>query len=105
MPAQKPEPVRPIRALLRGLDALAELSAEAGLTVSETARRARLPRTTAYRVLETLRLGGYVTRDEAELYRATAKGELLKTGGRARRFAPETANGQSANGHGPADAS
>jgi sugar-specific transcriptional regulator TrmB len=63
------EPVRPIRALLRGLEALAALQSGDGLTVTETARRAKLPRTTAYRVLETLRLGGYVIRDDSDRYR------------------------------------
>lgn len=77
MHAVKSEPVRPIRALLRGLQALAALTAGEGLTVTETARRARLPRTTAYRVLETLRLGGYVERDSDDRYRATAKAAEL----------------------------
>jgi IclR helix-turn-helix domain len=62
------EAVRPIRALLRGLEAIAVLSASRGLTVTETARRAKLPRTTTYRILETLRSGGYVTRDEHDRY-------------------------------------
>jgi DNA-binding IclR family transcriptional regulator len=73
MRVTKAEPVRPIRSLLRGLDALGALINADGLTVTETARKAKLPRTTAYRVLETLRLGGYVMRDENDLYRATEK--------------------------------
>jgi len=80
MNATKPEPVRPIRALLRGLQALAALTAGEGLTVTETARRARLPRTTAYRVLETLRLGGYVERDADDRYRSTPKAAELALG-------------------------
>lgn len=68
MPTASSDPVRPIRALLRGLQALSVLSETDGLTVTETARRARLPRTTAYRILETLRSGGYVTRDEQDRY-------------------------------------
>lgn len=62
------EAVRPIRALLRGLEAMAVLSCSRGLTVTETARRAKLPRTTTYRILETLRAGGYVLRDENDRY-------------------------------------
>lgn len=75
-----PEPVRPIRALLRGLQALSVLDPNDGLTVSETARRAKLPRTTVYRILETLRHGGYVARDESERYISTAKAGLLLDG-------------------------
>lgn len=77
MAGVKPDPVRPIRSLLRGLDALAALSGADGLTVTETARKARLPRTTAYRVLETLRLGGFVERDGDDRYRATEKAKSL----------------------------
>jgi len=62
------EAVRPIRALLRGLQAMAALKGSRGLTVTETARRAKLPRTTTYRILETLRTGGYVLRDEHDRY-------------------------------------
>lgn len=85
MQAASQEPVRPIRALLRGLDALAVLSTSRGLTVTETARRARLPRTTAYRILETLRAGGYVARDEHDRYvlvgeAAAANGAQLGNG-------------------------
>ncbi len=68
MQSANQEAVRPIRALLRGLEALAVLSASRGLTVTETARRAKLPRTTTYRILETLRAGGYVIRDEHDRY-------------------------------------
>jgi DNA-binding IclR family transcriptional regulator len=67
------EAVRPIRSLLRGLDVIAALSEGDGLTVTETARRVRLPRTTTYRVLETLRSGGYVLRDDMDRYRPTER--------------------------------
>jgi hypothetical protein len=76
------EPVRPIRALLRGLEALAVLSNSRGLTVTETARRARLPRTTAYRILETLRAGGYVARDEDDRYILAAEASAAANGAR-----------------------
>jgi IclR family mhp operon transcriptional activator len=48
------ESTRPIRALMRGLDALTVLNSRDGATVSEVAQEIRLPRTTVYRILETL---------------------------------------------------
>jgi IclR family mhp operon transcriptional activator len=54
---------RPIRALVRGLDALTFLNSRDGATVSEIARAVSLPRTTVYRILETFCEAGYVTRD------------------------------------------
>jgi DNA-binding IclR family transcriptional regulator len=80
MSAPKSEPVRPIRALLRGLAAMAALRDGAALTVTDVARRARLPRTTAYRVLETLRQGGHVDRDAQDRYHLTALGAALDAG-------------------------
>ncbi len=77
MSGAKSDPVRPIRSLLRGLDALAALGGADGLSVTETARRARLPRTTAYRILETLRLGGFIERDANDLYRLTIKAAIV----------------------------
>jgi IclR family mhp operon transcriptional activator len=66
------EPVRPIRALLRGLEALRALNGQDGMTVTEVAERARVPRTTAYRILETLCQGGFVVRDTMDdRYRPT----------------------------------
>lgn len=63
---------RPIRALIRGLDALRVLNLRNGATVSEVASEIRLPRTTTYRVLETLCEAGYVFRDPADdRYRLT----------------------------------
>jgi IclR family transcriptional regulator, mhp operon transcriptional activator len=63
---------RPIRALSRGLDALTVLNLRDGATVSEVAREIRLPRTTVYRILETLCNSGFVYRDCAdERYRLT----------------------------------
>jgi IclR family mhp operon transcriptional activator len=57
---------RPIRALMRGLDALNALNLRDGATVSEVAQEIHLPRTTAYRILETLCDSGYVSRDPAD---------------------------------------
>jgi IclR family transcriptional regulator, mhp operon transcriptional activator len=63
---------RPIRALMRGLDALTILNLRDGATVSEVAHEIRLPRTTVYRILETLCASGFVFRDTAdERYRLT----------------------------------
>jgi IclR family mhp operon transcriptional activator len=66
------ESTRPIRALMRGLDALTILNLRDGATVSEVAQEIRLPRTTVYRILETLCNAGFVFRDPADdRYRPT----------------------------------
>src|SRR5512145_1262981 len=67
-----PDSTRPIRALIRGLDALTLLNLRNGATVSEVAGEIRLPRTTTYRILETLCHAGYVFRDPSDdRYRLT----------------------------------
>jgi IclR family mhp operon transcriptional activator len=72
---------RPIRALMRGLEALTVLNLRDGATVSEIAREIRLPRTTAYRILETLCDAGFVFRDAAdEHYRLTILVRNLSAG-------------------------
>ncbi|HUN25347.1 MAG TPA: helix-turn-helix domain-containing protein [Steroidobacteraceae bacterium] len=66
------ESTRPIRALMRGLDALAVLNRRDGATVSEVTSEIKLPRTTTYRILETLSQAGYVYRDSTDdRYRLT----------------------------------
>src|SRR3569833_454139 len=60
------ESTRPISALVRGLDALPTLNQRNGATVSDIAHQIRLPRTTSYRILETLTHAGYVYRDPAD---------------------------------------
>lgn len=66
------ESTRPIRALIRGLDALTVLNLRNGASVSEVAQDIRLPRTTTYRILETLSHAGFVYRDTADdRYRLT----------------------------------
>jgi IclR family mhp operon transcriptional activator len=66
------ESTRPIRALMRGLDALTVLNLRDGATVSEVAQEIRLPRTTVYRILETLCNAGFVVRDASDdRYRLT----------------------------------
>jgi IclR family transcriptional regulator, mhp operon transcriptional activator len=72
---------RPIRALSRGLDTLTVLNLRDGATVSEIAHEIRLPRTTVYRILETLCNAGFVYRDTAdERYRLTIRVRGLSDG-------------------------
>jgi IclR family mhp operon transcriptional activator len=75
------ESTRPIRALMRGFDALTVLNLRDGATVSEVAQEIRLPRTTAYRILETLCNSGFVLRDPADdRYRLTVRVKALSSG-------------------------
>jgi IclR family transcriptional regulator, mhp operon transcriptional activator len=76
------ESTRPIRALVRGLDALTTLNLRNnGATVSEIAQQIRLPRTTTYRILETLTHAGYVYRDPTDdRYRLTIRVHCLADG-------------------------
>jgi IclR family mhp operon transcriptional activator len=75
------ESTRPIRALTRGLDALTVLNLRDGATVSEVAHEIRLPRTTVYRILETLCNAGFVFRDPADdRYRLTLQVRQLSEG-------------------------
>src|SRR5476651_172140 len=75
------ESTRPIRALMRGLDALTVLNLRDGATVSEVAQEIRLPRTTVYRILETLCDARFVTRDAADdRYRLTIMVRALSGG-------------------------
>jgi IclR family transcriptional regulator, mhp operon transcriptional activator len=66
------ESTRPIRALNRGLDVLTELNRLDRAAINTLANAVGLPRTTTYRILETLRLAGYVERDaHDDCYRPT----------------------------------
>jgi IclR family mhp operon transcriptional activator len=57
---------------MRGLDALQILNLRNGATVSEVVQETRLPRTTVYRILETLCDSGFVQRDSSDdRYRLT----------------------------------
>src|SRR5258705_218035 len=67
------ESTRPIRALMRGLDALTFLNLRDGATVSEVAQEIRLPRTTVYRILETLCNAGFGLRGPAPNYSACSQ--------------------------------
>jgi IclR family mhp operon transcriptional activator len=75
------ESTRPIRALIRGLDALTVLNSRDGATVSEVAQEIRLPRTTVYRILETLCAAGFIFRDASDdRYRLTVMVRALSGG-------------------------
>ncbi|HLW24961.1 MAG TPA: IclR family transcriptional regulator C-terminal domain-containing protein [Steroidobacteraceae bacterium] len=75
------ESTRPIRALIRGLEALTVLNLRDGATVSELAQEIRLPRTTVYRILETLSNAGFIARDAGDdRYRLTARVRSLSGG-------------------------
>lgn len=75
------ESTRPIRALSRGLEVLTALNRLERAAINTLAGAVRLPRTTTYRILETLRLAGYVDRDEQDdCYRPTIKVRSLSEG-------------------------
>jgi len=72
---------RPIRALNRGLDVLTELNRLERAAINTLANAVDLPRTTTYRILETLRLAGYVERDpHDDCYRPTIMVRALSDG-------------------------
>jgi IclR family mhp operon transcriptional activator len=67
--------------LIRGLEALTVLNVRDGATVSEVAQEIRLPRTTVYRILETLANGGFVVRSSSDdRYRLTLRVRSLSGG-------------------------
>jgi len=66
------------RTVERALGLLAEVCAEGSITLSECARRAQLPASTALRLLRTLEGGGFVTRDHDGAFRAG--GRLIQLG-------------------------
>ena len=75
------ESTRPVRALSRGLDVLTELNRLERAAINTLAQAVRLPRTTTYRILETLRLAGYVDRDaHDDCYRPTIRVRALSDG-------------------------
>lgn len=75
------ETIRPIRALNRGLEALTVLNTRDGATVAEIAQELRLPRTTVYRIVETLCNEGFIARDEGDdRYRLTIHVRALSEG-------------------------
>lgn len=62
MNPRNPNPYSPVRGLERGLTVLKALSEMGEGTSAQVAKTTGLPRPTAHRLLETLRLAGYVTR-------------------------------------------
>jgi IclR family mhp operon transcriptional activator len=75
------ESTRPIRALNRGLEVLTELNRLERAAINTLASAVGLPRTTTYRILETLRLAGYVERDSHDdCYRPTIMVRALSDG-------------------------
>lgn len=79
--AEARESTRPIRALNRGLGVLTELNRLERAAINTLASAVDLPRTTTYRILETLRLAGYVERDpHDDCYRPTIMVRALSDG-------------------------
>src|SRR3984957_19724813 len=75
------ESTRPIRALNRGVDVLCALNRLERAAINILANAVGLPRTTTYRILETLRLAGYGERDpHDECYRPTVMVRTLSDG-------------------------
>ena len=75
------ESTRPIRALNRGLEVLTELNRLERAAINTLASAVGLPRTTTYRILETMRLAGYVERDpQDDCYRPTIMVRALSDG-------------------------
>ena len=75
------ESTRPIRALNRGLEVLTELNRLERAAINTLANAVGLPRTTTYRILETLRLAGYIERDaHDDCYRPTIMVRALADG-------------------------
>jgi IclR family transcriptional regulator, mhp operon transcriptional activator len=81
-PAPTPrQPTRPIRALSRGLEVLAELNRRERAAIHTLSSAVRLPRTTTFRILETLRSAGFVERDpHDDCYRPTVHVRSLADG-------------------------
>src|SRR5271154_5728569 len=81
-PAPSPrQPTRPIRALSRGLEVLAELNRRERAPIHTLSSAVRLPRTTTFRILETLRFAGFIERDvHDDYYRPTVHVRSLADG-------------------------
>jgi IclR family mhp operon transcriptional activator len=74
------ESTGPIRALHRGLAVLTELNKLERAAIHTLAAAVDLPRTTTYRILETLRTAGFVQRDAHDWYRPTVRVRALSDG-------------------------
>ncbi|MDX2223925.1 MAG: helix-turn-helix domain-containing protein [Rhodospirillaceae bacterium] len=72
---------KPIQSTLRSLDVLTALNRANDSTVAQITAAVRLPRGTVFRILETLRRGGFVRRADATgRYRLTEKVRWLSDG-------------------------
>ena len=75
------DPVRPVRALMRGIDILQALNRHPNATVTDIANAVGLPRTTTYRILETLCALDLAIREVGgDQYRLTARVLSLSDG-------------------------
>lgn len=73
--------IEPVQSLEKGLEVLALLNRRSETSVAEVARGAKLPRTTALRLLETMRNLGYVDRGgRSKRYRLTIRVRSLSDG-------------------------
>lgn len=83
---------RNVRALSRGLVLIGELNASGPSNVVQLAKRTGLNRTTCYRLLDTLREGGYVTFDETNaLFGLTPQVRTLSEGVSSRDLSSQAA--------------
>ena len=83
---------RNVRALSRGLVLIGELNASGPSNVVQLARRTGLNRTTCYRLLDTLRVAGYVTFDETNaLFGLTPQVRTLSEGVSSRDLSSQAA--------------
>jgi len=79
-PRKKGTKPKLVKSLLKGLGCLALVNRNDGLNVAQLAQQLGVPKSTAYRVLETLCNGGYVVRGLDGLYRATSLVRTLSSG-------------------------
>jgi len=78
--AVTPSKPKLVKSLLKGLGCLALVNSRNGVSVVDAALQLRLPKSTAYRILETLCRGGYAVREPDGLYRATSLVRSLSAG-------------------------
>src|SRR5688572_7712930 len=72
----KPRPTKSysVPAIHRTLDILETLVGEnGGMTITEVSRRFRIPKSSAYAILQTLKSRNYLEKDEEDRYRLTLK--------------------------------
>jgi len=69
-----------VPAILRTLDIVETLTRERTLTVSEVNKRFRIPKSSAYAILQTLKARGYVAKDNLDRYSLTLRMFSLGSG-------------------------